>query len=157
MIELFDQMIRTKMGGEMLEFINEVGKSDDLELKRFLKDRCGENIFDNGKAYKIPFKDKLSLDKVKNKILNTYLKCVRLLIPQSLRDEIFINTSIGERHKWMYDKYSLSRILYMLGFRNIEILDYKTSNIPNFNHYLLDMNEDGTPYKGSSLYIECIK
>lgn len=150
-------MIRTKMGGEMLDFINETKNSNDSELKNFLKNRCGENIFDENKNTKIPLKDKISIDKIKNKILNIYLKCVRYLIPGNLRNEIFINTSIGERHKWMYDRYSLPKLLSKIPFKDIEILDYKSSNIPNFNNYYLDINKDGTPYKGSSLYIECKK
>lgn len=157
MIELFDQMIRTKIGGEMLIFINETRNSNDIELKRFLQSRCGQNIFDDNKNIKIPLKDKISIDKIQNKMINIYLKCIRCLIPSNLRDEVFINTSIGERHKWMYDRYSLPRLLSKIQFKNIEILDYKNSNIPNFNNYYLDINKDGTPYKGSSLYIECRK
>lgn len=156
-IELFDQMIRTKMGGEMLTFINETKNSNNEDLKQFLKNRCGENIFDDHTSTKIPLKDKISIDKIQNKMLNIYLKCVRYLIPHHLRDEIFINTSIGERHKYMYDRYSLPNLLYKIPFKDIEILDYKNSNIPHFNDYYLDINKDGTPYKGSSLYIECKK
>lgn len=156
-IELFDQMIRTKMGGEMLTFINETKNSNNEDLKQFLKNRCGENIFDDHTSTKIPLKDKISIDKIQNKMLNIYLKCVRYLIPHHLRDEIFINTSIGERHKYMYDRYSLPNLLYKIPFKDIEILDYKNSNIPHFNDYCLDINKDGTPYKGSSLYIECKK
>ena len=143
-IELFDQMIRTKMGGEMLTFINETKNSNNEDLKQFLKNRCGENIFDDHTSTKIPLKDKISIDKIQNKMLNIYLKCVRYLIPHHLRDEIFINTSIGERHKYMYDRYSLPNLLYKIPFKDIEILDYKNSNIPHFNDYCLDINKDGT-------------
>jgi hypothetical protein len=58
----------------------------------------------------------------------------------------------------MYDRYSLTKLLKNSGFKDIKITSYNKSLIPHFNRYLLDINEDGTPYKGySSLYIECKK
>ncbi|RAX52734.1 hypothetical protein CCY99_07135 [Helicobacter sp. 16-1353] len=157
--EMLDQLARTQMGGGLLEIFNKVKGNNDLKYARYIKLRVGDNVLENpAKTPKIPIKNKITLDKLANKILNVYLKFVRFLIPKSLRDEVFINTSIGERHKYMYDRYSLSRLLESCGFREIRILSYNTSEILDFNSYLLDMNADNSPYKGiSSLYIECKK
>ena len=81
-----------------------------------------------------------------------------MLIPRTLRDEIFVSTSIGECHKWGYDSYSLAKLLKDCGFSDIQKMRFDTSEIPNFNSYLLDINIDNTPYKGcSSLYMEAYK
>lgn len=61
---------------------------------------------------------------------------------------------LGELHKWMYDQYSLSTLLTGFGFRDIRVLNYRSSGIPNFERYHLDNNPDGTEYKESMLYIE---
>lgn len=69
---------------------------------------------------------------------------------------MFFQTSIYERHLWMYDKYQLADILNAVGFSEVNFKEYNTSELSNFNSYLLDINEDGSPYKGVfSLYCEC--
>jgi len=80
------------------------------------------------------------------------------LIPGSLRDMVFVNTTIGEKHQWMYDKFSISLALKDAGFNDISMEQFNTSRISDFQSYLLDINPDGTPYKGvSSLYAEAVK
>lgn len=119
--------------------------------------RTGDDLLNTNDSIK-EYTRKLTFYKLKNRILYIYLKIVRLLIPPNVRDLVFINTTIGERHQWMYDSYSLKKLLAIVGFKDISILAYNESNIPNFNNYLLDIKEDGTPYKGiSSLYIEARK
>jgi len=52
----------------------------------------------------------------------------------------------------------MSKLLQDIGFSDISIKSYNTSSINGFNKYILDIKEDGTPYKGvSSLYIEAVK
>ncbi|WP_258865524.1 hypothetical protein [Helicobacter sp. MIT 99-5507] len=118
--------------------------------------RVGDRILETNKLQ--TKNKKITLDKIKNKILMKYLNIVSLLIPKSIRNEVFINTIIGERHKFMYDRISLKNILESCGFRDIKIMSFNKSQIINFNSYLLDINSDGSPYKGiSSIYIECKK
>lgn len=155
-IELLDQLVRVESGGNMLKFFSWVHNSKDEELALYIKKRIGEEVLSDNMVKST--QKKITIDKMKNKVLYLYLKFIRLLIPKSIRDLVFVNTPVGERHQWMYDRYSLTRILKNTGFKDIEIMSYNTSNIPNFNSYLLDINEDGTPYKGeSSLYIEAKK
>lgn len=154
MIEMLDQMVRMRSGGEMGECFHSVATNQDKVKADFIKQRVGEELL-----HKIPtetsLKHKITLDKIANKILNLYLKALYFLIPRSIRDEVFIRTSIGERHKWAYDSFSLHRLLSLAGFTDIQIMRYDHSKIPNFNTYLLDMNADGSAYKGiSSLYME---
>ena len=79
-------------------------------------------------------------------------------ISKSIRQSIILNTSIGEKHLWMYDRYSLKQLLDSCGFTDVQFMTNNQSRIPGFNNYYLDINSDGTPYKGSSsLYCEAIK
>ncbi|MGC8952720.1 hypothetical protein [Chloroflexus sp.] len=63
----------------------------------------------------------------------------------------------GETHQWMYDRINLRVLLERTGFRNITVLAYNTSNIPNWERYGLDVDTDGRQYKPGSLYIEAQK
>lgn len=145
-------MVRTKSGGEMQKCLDAI--KDKNEFITIIKERAGAE----SSVPKIPLHRKITLDKISNKILHLWLRFVRALVPKSLRNEVFIQTSIGERHKFMYDEISLSSLLESVGFRNIKVLDYRTSSIPDFNSYKLDINADGSAYKGTtSLYIECEK
>lgn len=156
MLEIFDQMVRIQSGGDMKICFESVIANDDKILGAFIKERVGVDIFTNNTQY-IPLISKITLDKIANKFLNIYLKILYFLTPASIRNEIFIRTSIGERHKWAYDNFSLTRLLQEAGFREIEQMRYNTSAIAHFNEYYLDINSDGSPYKGvSSLYIEAI-
>ena len=38
----------------------------------------------------------ITFDKIKNKFLYIYIRCVGMMIPNNIRDFIFIQTSIGE-------------------------------------------------------------
>ena len=153
LVELFDQMIRMKSGGEMGKILDNLTDSHP-SFQSYILERIGRN---DSEAKRISFFDKLTLDKIGNKMLNIYLRILRLLIPKSLRDEIFIQTSIGERHKWAYDEFSLKRLLESLGFTKCQRFDFNTSQIPQFSTFYLDNNQDGTAYKGASLYMECTK
>jgi len=61
---------------------------------------------------------------------------------------------VGELHRWMYDRHSLSRLLCEAGFADIQQHSYNTSGILNMNGYDLDIQNDGKEYKKRSLYME---
>ena len=154
-VELLDQLVRVDSGGEMGRIFNEVSNNKDKDLASYILHRTGDELLANDDRKTVR---KITIDKIKNKILYFYLQSVRLLIPKNLRDLIFIRTSVGERHQWMYDRYSLATLLQELGFKNIQIKSYKTSGIDGFNDFYLDIKKNGSPYKGvSSIYIEATK
>ncbi len=64
---------------------------------------------------------------------------------------------IGELHRWMYDEFSLSRLLGEAGFTRIKKRAYNTSMIPNLSHYGLDEDDEGKERKPGSLYVEAVK
>lgn len=63
----------------------------------------------------------------------------------------------GELHRWMYDRYSLAKLLESIGFKNIQQQDASSSHISDWEIFHLDRNEGGTPYKPESLYLEATK
>ena len=95
--------------------------------------------------------------KIKGIFIEMYLKCIKYLIPHSLRPMIFIETGIGERHQWMYDRYGLAELMREVGFTDIMAKNFNDSCIPDFNKDCLDCNSDGTQYKYVSLYFEARK
>lgn len=60
----------------------------------------------------------------------------------------------GETHQWMYDRINLKEKLINTGYIETYVQDYNTSQIPNWNDYGLDVDENGHQYKPESLYIE---
>ncbi len=63
----------------------------------------------------------------------------------------------GEVHQWMYDSFSLGKLLREVGFNHIEQLTAHETNIENFNSYLLDIEVDGSVRKPDSLFMEAKK
>jgi SAM-dependent methyltransferase len=63
----------------------------------------------------------------------------------------------GEIHKWMYDGYSLSRLLSNVGFVRPVRFSATESAISGWKDFHLDAEPDGRPYKADSLYMEATK
>ncbi len=63
----------------------------------------------------------------------------------------------GEPHQWMYDRFSLSRLLREAGFKEIYVCSARNSRIPKWNSYYLDINKDKTVYKPDSIFMEAVK
>ncbi len=63
----------------------------------------------------------------------------------------------GETHQWMYDRFNMYSVLDEAGFRDIRVMSYNNSNIPDWKTIGLETKPDGTVYKKRSLYVECVK
>jgi len=63
----------------------------------------------------------------------------------------------GEIHQWMYDRYSLDKLLQECGLVKVTQRYAHQSYLENWNKYNLDTEPDGTIYKPDSLYMEAIK
>lgn len=63
----------------------------------------------------------------------------------------------GETHMWMWDMVNLPEALTLAGFRDVRILDWQTSRIPDWNQLDLDKGPDGGEYKPESLYVEALR
>ncbi len=63
----------------------------------------------------------------------------------------------GETHQWMYDSVNLRQLLIEVGFKEVKVHSYISSDIPEWDKYGLDKNELDQEYKPHSLYIESRK
>lgn len=135
MIELFDQMVRNHSGGEMLEY----WKQNPMPEEEFVISRVGSEV---------------------RQVLGQIRSHSSVAAPVSeIRDAKKIGDFrvSGEAHLWMYDSFSLARLLGKTGFRDVKKVMANESRISNFNSYLLDIEADGSVRKPDSLFMECKK
>ena len=142
MIELCDQMVRNKSGGEMLEF----WKQNPMPAEGFVFKRVGPEI-------------KRSILEFRNKSLyNSNCENINSNPEADFQESDPHKSShfrvSGEIHQWMYDRYSISKLLSETGFYNIRQCQADKSDIPNFRSYLLDTEENGMIRKPDSLFVE---
>jgi len=65
---------------------------------------------------------------------------------------------MGWSHRWMYDKFTMQKLLSEVGFQEVQVLNAFSSNIPGFHSYCLDIDKHGIPhYSSGSLFMEAIK
>lgn len=158
MIELLDQMVRMLRTGEMGAFKRRVMLGADEELQNYIQSRCENTPARVTSPMGLFAKLRnFNVHKLTTKFPYWYLKLWACFIPKSLRELVLVQTEIGERHRWMYDKYGLGLALEEIGFKQIALCDFNQSQIPDFNSYYLDCHADGQPYKRNSIYMEAIK
>jgi len=130
-IEMFDQMVRNTPGGEMLKY----WQNKNIPEKDFIIERLGsecKNI--------IGVEPRNPIDEIEKSAL-----------------EIGQFRLSGEIHQWMYDRYSLAKLLKEAGFNNPRVCKANESAIPNFSGYYLDIEPDGSIRKPDSLFMEATK
>lgn len=141
LLEMFDQMVRNRPGGEMLEY----WKMNPMPAEDFVVERVGSEVLN---ALKVIRQNEQPVAPQEG--------------PRSLyveNDPVKIGNFrlSGEIHQWMYDRYSLKKLLKDAGFREIRKCAADESSIPNFSNYLLDVEPDGSVRKPDSLFMEGIK
>jgi predicted SAM-dependent methyltransferase len=143
LVELFDQMVRTRSGGEWLaELAGEAGSNP------FVIDRLG--------AYGKRLIGQQRGGPVRASWKRRAWNFARSLLPGrtgEVLDEVRFRHA-GELHLWMYDEVFLADVLREVGFGEVRRMTAHTSGIENFASYGLDVEPDGTPWKGVSLYME---
>jgi len=167
-IELIDQMARHNNGGEMIKYLQQ----ESLANEEFVYNRIGEE----GKNLRKYYLENRALKKTetykyidKRNIFLKFLSKIKLQIKSYLfkneMETMRLNNEYlqigkfrksGEIHFWMYDRYSLSKLLQNLGFQQIEIKTASESKIPDWNNYELELR-NGLVLKPDSLYIEAKK
>ena len=149
-LEIFDQIVRSKSGGEIYQFYSKCNE----ETKGFIIDRLGYSgkkqfQFDNTINKNISLSYLLkNINKIPKKLI---AKALEIVLPKKIKKINFIES--GEIHKYMHDFYSLSRLLNESKFINIKRAYPEKSSIPEWSKYGLDVIDniiDGP----LSLYIE---
>lgn len=136
LIELFDQMVRNFAGGEMAEY----WKMNPMPQEEFVIARLGSEVKEFRKAF------------LKSDTSQTKDTCLNISA-----EEIGMFRRSGEVHQWMYDEYSLGKLLIESGFEKVKRMDAHSSEIINFKEYLLDCEQNGEVRKPDSLFMEGVK
>jgi predicted SAM-dependent methyltransferase len=163
-LELFDQMVRTQTGGETASFV----RRSPPELSAFLQSRIG------ARQYATLRKNVTQREKIFSKLARLSTQPGRLwaysrraLTQLSMfllwgRSGLKISNEVlfrgqGEIHRWMYDRFSLSKTLMQAGFKNPIVCSPFDSQIENWKDFNLDVDLDNSEYKPDSLFCEGIK
>jgi predicted SAM-dependent methyltransferase len=154
MLELFDQTVRNYSGGQMVNFL----KQSNLINEKYIIDRVGfvgKEIRNSNPINNLK-KSLSSLKLFKKGIIYLSRKIGQKISLQTEASKVGAFRLGGEIHMWMYDRYSLSRLLKTSGFVDISIKNPYESAIVNWNEYELDI-KDGLVYDPTSLFIEARK
>ena len=165
LLEMIDQMVRTETGGEMGRLL----VSERVPAEEFVRGRVGNEVFETYRtvarnsrlgagrsaATRAPRGLRQWLSENRLKVAEVFIR--RVAGREALaafREALFRRT--GEVHRWMYDRFSLKRLLESTGFTDVRIVDARTSRIPNFAQYELDFR-NGAERKPSSLFLEAVR
>lgn len=148
---LLDQLVREQSGGTMLPLWNR----EDLRDPAFIASTGG------GVEFEVTRRAVLtnSSPPPPSGHARSVLRALRRLAPAGLRHWYRARSFMqsGERHHWMYDEYSLSRLLSGAGFVGIQRCGPRESRIPSFHRYHLDVDASGAQRVPHSLYIEAVQ
>jgi predicted SAM-dependent methyltransferase len=160
MLEFYDQFVRSRPGGNMLTHLKS-GKDIDIN---YVRTRCGEGIAGLALVIAQAEGDPSSrspnlVSRILALIAHARSAVQRLVLgadPRLLDQARFLRS--GELHRWMYDRFSLPRLLTVSGFHHIRQVAAEESLIPLWREYGLDADaETGCPHKPDSLYVEAAK
>lgn len=160
MLEMYDQVARNHPGGEMAAYLDRL----EPAARGYVVSRIGseaERIWDpTTRSQRVSRKSFLRSICEQFGLFRLRLAgCLVKLVAGRSASISFakgVFRDSGEVHQWMYDRYSLSRLLQEVGFTDILICGAQESRIEGFASYELD-TLDGKVRKPDSLFIEAIK
>ena len=170
MVEMYDQTVRNAAGGEMIELmVKEKAVNEEFVLGRLgLAGRTNkENYLRELKKTKIKLIQSRLLKAVEprnfKKVLSFLMeKTAKLMLYLLGMNKELKHMQIGkfrmsgENHYWMYDRYSLGKLLASFSFREIKLKTPFESDIPAWAEYALDV-KNGEVYDPTSLFMEAKK
>ncbi len=157
MLEMYDQTVRNYSGGQMAEFL----KQPHVINEKYVIDRIGfvgksiRNSYLSGNTFSGNFKKAFSSVLIFKKAVKYIFRKIRHKTT-SETSKIGAFRLGGEIHMWMYDRYSLSRLLKNCGFEEVSIKSPFESGIPKWKEYELDIKDD-LVYDPTSLFVEARK
>lgn len=152
-LEIFDQVVRDKSGGEMAPFLAQC----DAQMREYILERIGYTagtIFQESVVE--PSNVKLARFFSRLHRAPTYLYRGLVSVLSSEVAQIGRFRRSGEVHRYLHDAFSLQYLLEQCGFHAVERMDPYRSNIPNWTSYELDV-VGGVVDGPMSLYIEAIR
>ena len=159
MLELYDQTVRNQAGGEMAKYL----ENPSIINQKYVLDRTGFVGYSAREKTELPTSTKDKFQKSFSSI-TMFLRALKY-IKNKLVEKLGLQTYTskigmfrlgGEVHMWMYDRYSLARLLKNCGFNEVSKMTPFKSDIPNWCDYELDVKE-GMVYDPTSLFMEAKK
>jgi predicted SAM-dependent methyltransferase len=163
-MEMLDQAIREESCGALIEYFNR----NPIPNRDFVVKRWGtyvEPLIEKLRGHAGPGEQSLPQSRtawryilrhprevLRNKLVRKLLAPADL---EALRVGRFRRG--GEVHMWMYDHYSLGKLLEGVGFVHPRQLGPAESGIPGWAGFHLDAEPDGQIFKADSLYMEALK
>jgi predicted SAM-dependent methyltransferase len=135
-IEMFDQFSRESSGGLMLDY----WKRTPMPCEDYVLERMGQEV-----------KNFLSVFRA------TKSKEHESAPEAPIAADVASEGLTFEKHRWLYDRLSLARLLARVGFQEVDPVAHNISRIPDFEAYHLDTLENGSIRKPDSLFMEAVK
>lgn len=157
LLEMYDQTVRNYSGGQMAEYLRSpvvINSSYVNNRIGYVASKINEEYLNEKKIGLVNNSPYLLLKSLKRKIVVFFNSIRRFKF--SKRFSIGNFRLGGEVHMWMYDRYSLSRLLVQSGFDDVIIQSPYKSSIPGWSKFELDVKDDFV-YDPSSLFIEARK
>jgi len=160
MLEMYDQVARNVPGGEMVDFLANL----PAEQRAYVRSRVGAEADRIWEVHSANSSNASSnpLNVGLGSLSRWRLKLASMLV-RFIAGESALNSfkrglfrDGGEVHQWMYDRYSLKRLLEQVGFVDIKVCAADESRIAGYEKYALDM-KNGAVRKPDSLFIEATK
>ena len=175
-LELLDQLVRDKSGGEMEHYL----RSKALDNTEYVIARIGPeatNYMSFQSRTGPPSNDGVapahSVGQSMRALIRQSLRTIRSMVGsadgvrlslctillgqrgnEAIREGLFRRS--GECHRWMYDRFSLRQLLEQCGFSDVRTCTAFESRIAGFASFGLDV-VDGKVRKPDSLFMEAIK
>ena len=157
MLELYDQVVRTKSGGNMATYVRRAFGENQA---RFVRSRIGSEatcgnvgpVERSSPILRVVRRFRSATSAARRAIASA---CTAVVLgPEgaaALSEGLFRRS--GEVHQWMYDRFSLKRALEGAGFGEVRVCSAEESAIPDFARYRLEQG-NGQERKPDSLYME---
>ncbi len=152
LLELLDQMVREVSGGEMGAYL----KREPLPAESFVFTRIGNE----GREFVAHQRRlKAAAAAKKPRMVKAVLRSIAAVFRRkpSPAERVGAFRLAGEVHQWMYDRYSLGRLLEENGFLNARVVTPWESDISSWQDYHLEVAVDGSVNKPDSLVMEATK
>jgi ubiquinone/menaquinone biosynthesis C-methylase UbiE len=166
LLELFDQLVRDRSGGEIADYLTQ----QEIPNLSYITQRWGIQA----KVTRLAKQSNATINPHSLSWLSNLTKPIyrffrypkyryEWLVKQLLKAKDYQALEIGrfrmngEIHHWMYDRFSLQLLLEKSGFINIKLQSATASYMSNWSSYNLDTEPDGSVCKPDSLFMEAIK
>ncbi|GAK49456.1 methyltransferase type 11 [Candidatus Moduliflexus flocculans] len=160
MLELYDQTVRERSGGEMAAYLSQASvpnvefvvqrvgyEAKAIMEKAVLKRQGSSTPHPKSKKRERLASWRYWRERLIKKLLGAEYEALKI---GRFRQG-------GEIHQWMYDRYSLRALLEYSGFSHVTPCTATDSAIPRWAEFQLDTDAHGVVYKPDSLFMEAVK